>query len=140
MRERTGSLLSSYALIWVTIGLALALILLGIASRYSLGTDNNPQTIEGDTGQVSKQLADLAETCWQRQQGEPESTVCQVTDIKTNDSITEGNFTRYLDCKKLENADHNCGQKDEVEWEVNCQQCSVKIQYRPGKLLIKALN
>jgi len=135
-----GSLLSSYALIWILIGLALATLLLGIASNSWLGINNSPDQLTGGSKAVAERLAKLAQTCWQQNQGSSESAICQVTEIKTEERISEANFTQFLDCNKLENGDFNCGRKDELDWEVDCKQCSIKVQYLPGRILIKSLD
>lgn len=138
--KRQGSLLSGYALIWVIIGLALGLILLGITGSSWLGIEDNPQQLTGDAKNVGERLANLAEKCWQQHQGSSESAICNVIDLKTEQVVTEANFTLSLDCDILENRDHGCGKRDEVDWEVNCKQCSVKVQYLPGRILIKSLD
>lgn len=138
--KRQGSLLSGYGLIWVIIGLILGLLLLSIASKSWLGIERPSRQLTGDKPQVTQKLVNLAESCWQEHSGDSESDVCQVTYIKSPQKISEANFTRLLNCNLLENSDYGCGSKNEVDWRVNCKSCSIKIQYKPGRILIKSLD
>lgn len=140
MKKEKGSLLSSSALIWVIIGLALGILLIGIVSDSGLDFNNNARPLTGDTERISQQLASKAEACWKQHRGSSNSLICTEVEIKAEQRVTEANITQRLNCQVLENADYGCGQSDELDVGINCQNCSVKIQYLPGRIAIRSLD
>jgi len=134
----------------IVVGIAVAIILFGLIFNFTgLFKDKNAISVSGKKDNVAKSLAKFIEDCWKnnREGLAPDSKICKIVSIKSEDLVTELDVTKYLNCKLIPNNEcesGDCSQcisdryedQDRVKWDVAKKETKLKITYSGSERVV----